>query len=136
MTNAALSAGDVLRSLTRYFQRHGAMVLHEVPLPNGRRADIMALLDQRRAEGLHVHVHQDCRVGPFKAHGKIMLIDGTHAVVGSLALTTLSIDFRREVAIQVTEPSAISDIQSLFTSIGVTAVESGSVPAAAGGASC
>lgn len=98
--------------------------------------DLMALLDQRRAEGLHVHVHQDCRVGPFKAHGKIMLIDGTHAVVGSLALTTLSIDFRREVAIQVTEPSAISDIQSLFTSIGVTAVESGSVPAAAGGASC
>lgn len=43
MTNAALSAGDLLRSLTRYFQRHGAMVLHEVPLPNGRRADLIAL---------------------------------------------------------------------------------------------
>lgn len=98
--------------------------------------DLMALLDQRRSEGLRVHVHQDCRVGTMKAHGKIMLVDGHRAVVGSLALTALSIDFRREVAIQVTEPSAIADIQSLFTSIGVTAVESGSVPAAAGGAQC
>lgn len=98
--------------------------------------DLMALLDQRRAEGVRVHVHQDCRVGPMKAHGKIMLVDGTRAVVGSLALTALSIDFRREVAIQVTEPSAIADIQSLFTSIGVTAVEPGDVPAPAGGAQC
>lgn len=39
----ALTAGDVLRSLTRYFHRQGAMVLHEVPLPNGRRADLIAL---------------------------------------------------------------------------------------------
>lgn len=98
--------------------------------------DLMALLEQRRAEGVHVHVHQDCRVGTMKAHGKIMLVDGTRAVVGSLALTALSIDFRREVAIQITEPSAIADIQSLFTSIGVTAADPGPVPAAAGGAPC
>ncbi|MFN7916371.1 MAG: phospholipase D-like domain-containing protein [Vicinamibacterales bacterium] len=98
--------------------------------------DLMALLDQRRADGVRVHVHQDCRVGTMKAHGKIMLVDGARAVVGSLALTALSIDFRREVAIQITEPSAIADIQSLFTSIGVTAAEPGSVPAAAGGAPC
>ena len=99
--------------------------------------DLLALLDERRAAGIDVRVHQDKRVGALKSHGKIMLIDGDRAVVGSLALTALSLDFRREVAIEVIEPSALSDIQSLFHSIGVTATDPGVVPAtAAGGASC
>jgi len=98
--------------------------------------DLRALLDERRAEGLHVHVHQDCRVGALKSHGKIMLIDGVRAVIGSLALTALSIDFRREVAIQVDEPSAVAAVTSLFASLGVTTAEPGQQPAAAGGASC
>jgi phosphatidylserine/phosphatidylglycerophosphate/cardiolipin synthase-like enzyme len=98
--------------------------------------DLLALLDEQRARGVAVHVHQDDRVGPFKSHGKIMLIDGTRAVVGSLALTALSLDFRREVAIEITHPAAVSDIHSLFQSIGVTATTPGTMPAAAGGASC
>ncbi len=66
-----------------------------------------------------------------------MLVDGERAVVGSLALTAMSLDFRREVAIEVTEPAAVCAIQALFHSIGVTAAAPGDVPAAAaGGASC
>lgn len=99
--------------------------------------DLLALLDERRAAGVAVHVHQHDRVGDLKSHGKIMLIDGTRAVVGSLALTAMSLDFRREVAIEITNPAAVSDVQALFRSIGVTVVEPGPVPAAAaGGASC
>ena len=99
--------------------------------------DLLALLDEQRAAGIAVHVHGDSRVGELKSHGKIMLIDGTRAFIGSLALTALSLDFRREVAIEVTHPAAVSDIQSLFRSIGVTTAEPGTVPAvAAGGASC
>jgi hypothetical protein len=99
--------------------------------------DLLALLDERRAAGISVRVHGEPRVGALKSHGKIMLIDDVRAVVGSLALTALSLDFRREVAIEITDPAAVSDIQSLFRSIGVTAAASGTVPAtAAGGASC
>jgi phosphatidylserine/phosphatidylglycerophosphate/cardiolipin synthase-like enzyme len=98
---------------------------------------ILGLLEERRAAGVAVHVHDTRRVGDLKVHGKIMLIDGERAVVGSLALTALSLDFRREVAIEVTEPSAVRTIQSLFQSLGVTATAPGDVPAtAAGGASC
>lgn len=98
--------------------------------------DIVALLGERRSAGVAVHVHRDARVGDLKVHGKIMLVDGIRAVVGSLALTAMSLDFRREVAIEVTEPAAVRAIQDLFHSIGVTADASGDVPAAAGGASC
>jgi phosphatidylserine/phosphatidylglycerophosphate/cardiolipin synthase-like enzyme len=98
---------------------------------------ILALLDERRAAGVVVHVHENRRVGDLKVHGKIMLVDGERAVIGSLALTALSLDFRREVAIELTEPAAVSEIQTLFQTLGVTATAPGGVPAAAaGGASC
>ena len=97
---------------------------------------ILGLLDERRAAGITVHVHAADRVGELKSHGKIMLIDGQRVVIGSLALTALSLDFRREVAIETTDPAVVSDIQSLFRTLGVTAAPSGVVPAAAGGASC
>ena len=57
--------------------------------------------------------------------------------VGFVVLAALSLDFRREVAIELTDPSAIDDIRSLFHSIGVTVVPASVSPAAAtGGASC
>lgn len=99
--------------------------------------DLLALLDEKRAAGVQVHVHGDTRVGALKSHGKIMLVDDTRAIVGSLALTALSLDFRREVAIEVVDPAAVASIQSLFDSLTVTAATPGTVPVtAAGGASC
>ncbi len=97
---------------------------------------LVALLNRRRAEGLKVDVFGEKRIGELKSHGKIMLIDDSRAVVGSLALTALSLDFRREVAVVLDEPSAVADIRALFQSIGAAAT-GGTVPAAtAGGASC
>jgi len=111
---------------------------HSIFLIDAKLSDpgILTLLEERRSAGVAVHVHHDVRVGDLKVHGKIMLVDGDRAIVGSLALTAMSLDFRREVAIEVTEPAAVSAIQALFQSIGVTATAPGDVPAAAGGASC
>ena len=53
-------------------------------------------------------------MGELKSHGKIMLIDGRTAVVGSLALAALSLEFRREVAITIDEPEAVSEIEQFF----------------------
>ena len=36
-------AGDVARGVTRLFCRHDLFAMCEVPLPNGRRADLMAI---------------------------------------------------------------------------------------------
>jgi phosphatidylserine/phosphatidylglycerophosphate/cardiolipin synthase-like enzyme len=79
--------------------------------------DLVDRLNKRRAEGLTVEVFGSKRLGALKSHGKIMLIDNRLAVVGSLALAALSIDFRREVAIIVEDPSAVADIQEVFRTI-------------------
>ncbi len=79
--------------------------------------DLIALLNARRAAGLAVDVFGTKRIGDLKSHGKIMLIDDRVAVVGSLALAALSLDFRREVAIIVDEPDAVAEVQRLFETI-------------------
>jgi cardiolipin synthase A/B len=79
--------------------------------------DLIDLLKRRRAEGIAVEMYSEKRIGPLKSHGKIMLIDDSTAIVGSLALAALSLDFRREVAIVVTEPPAVAEAVQLFAEI-------------------
>jgi phosphatidylserine/phosphatidylglycerophosphate/cardiolipin synthase-like enzyme len=79
---------------------------------------LIALLSARRSEGLAVEIHSQKDLGGVQSHGKMMLIDGTRAIVGSLALTALSLDFRREVAVRVDDPAAVAEIAALFRSLG------------------
>ena len=99
--------------------------------------DLVTLLNRRRAGGLTVEVFGSKRLGDLKSHGKIMLIDDSLAVVGSLALAALSLDFRREVAIVIDEASAVAEVAQLFRTIKAvpTAGRTGAA-AAAGGALC
>jgi hypothetical protein len=57
-------------------------------------------------------------------------------VVGSLALAALSLDFRREVAIVVDEPSAVADAVELFRTLREAALAGREAAGAAGGALC
>jgi len=75
--------------------------------------DLVTLLNARESAGLLVERFTSKQVGGLKSHGKIMLIDNRLAVVGSLALSALSLDFRREVAIVIDEPPAIADVKAL-----------------------
>jgi phosphatidylserine/phosphatidylglycerophosphate/cardiolipin synthase-like enzyme len=96
---------------------------------------LIDLLNTRRAQGLQVDIYGQKRLAGMRSHGKMMLVDGTRAVVGSLALTALSLDFRREVAVVVDEPTAVAEIDLLFRSIGAATGATGTAPAAtAGGA--
>jgi phosphatidylserine/phosphatidylglycerophosphate/cardiolipin synthase-like enzyme len=79
--------------------------------------DLVSVLNAKRAAGLTVEVFSSKRLGALKSHGKIMLIDDRIAVVGSLALAALSLDFRREVAIVVTEPAAVAEAAALFRAL-------------------
>jgi cardiolipin synthase len=79
--------------------------------------DLVSVLNARRAAGLTVEVLSSKRLGALKSHGKIMLIDDRVAVVGSLALAALSLDFRREVAIVVDEPAAVAVVAELFRAL-------------------
>jgi cardiolipin synthase A/B len=95
--------------------------------------DLIDLLKRRRAEGIAVEIYGEKRIGHLKSHGKIMLIDDSTAIVGSLALAALSLDFRREVAIAVTEPPAVAEAVELFAT--VNAARSAADAAASDGAS-
>ncbi len=79
--------------------------------------DLVERLNNRRAEGLTVEVFGSKRLGALKSHGKIMLLDDRIAVVGSLALAALSLDFRREVAIVVDDPAAVAEVRAVFRTI-------------------
>lgn len=79
--------------------------------------DLVTLLNARRATGLIVEVFASRRLGSLKSHGKLLLIDDRVAVVGSLALTAISLGFRREVAIKVDDPEAVAEMRQLFQTI-------------------
>jgi phosphatidylserine/phosphatidylglycerophosphate/cardiolipin synthase-like enzyme len=94
--------------------------------------DLVAMLNDKRARGLTVDLFSSKRLGDLKSHGKIMLIDDTKVVVGSLALAALSLDFRREVAIVVDEPSAVAEAVELFRGLAAAAADARAAAAAMG----
>ena len=85
--------------------------------------DLVSLLNAKRAAGMTVEVFSAKRLGDLKSHGKIMLLDDETVVVGSLALAALSLDFRREVAIVVTEATAVAEAAELFRTVREAAAE-------------
>lgn len=93
--------------------------------------DLVALLKTRRSEGVTVEVYDSKRIGEWKSHAKIMLIDEKRLVIGSLALAALSLDFRREIAIVVDEPAAVAEAVELFRTLNAAAAEAGTLPAGA-----
>ncbi len=92
--------------------------------------DLITLLKARRADGVTVEIADAKRFGRLKSHGKIMLLDDEIAVVGSLALAALSLNFRREIAITVDDPAAVREVGQLFETI--ASAEPAAIAAAAG----
>jgi cardiolipin synthase len=99
--------------------------------------DLVTLLKRRKADGVKVAIADAKRFGHLKSHGKIMLVDDEVAVVGSLSLAALSLNFRREVAITVDDPEAVREVGRLFETIAsaepAVTVAAGEAP---GGAPC
>jgi phosphatidylserine/phosphatidylglycerophosphate/cardiolipin synthase-like enzyme len=75
---------------------------------------LLTLLNARRAAGLRVEIFGSKRLGDLKSHGKILLVDDRIAVIGSIAFTPISLDFRREAAIIVEQQSAVGEVVRLF----------------------
>jgi cardiolipin synthase A/B len=75
---------------------------------------MLALIKSKKAAGLSVTVLGHSSVGGLVSHGKLILIDEEIAVIGSLALSALSLDFRREVAIVVRDRRAVMQLVDLF----------------------
>jgi len=79
--------------------------------------DLIALLRAKRTAGVNVEIVSAKRVAGLKSHGKLMVVDDKLVVVGSIALSAMSLDFRREVSIVVEDPAAVAEAAQLFASI-------------------
>lgn len=97
---------------------------------------ITELLNQRRGAGLRVDVYDGKRLCGLRSHGKVMLVDDTLAVVGGLSLNPMSLEFRREVAVTVTEPSAVAGVVNLFEAVAASEAAKVSTDVVDGGAAC
>jgi phosphatidylserine/phosphatidylglycerophosphate/cardiolipin synthase-like enzyme len=85
----------------------------------------VGLLRERRGEGIIVTVLGKQPMRGIEPHGKMMIIDEARAVLGSTALSTLSLDFRREVSVVVHDPALVKQLnvsyQELAAMAGVAA---------------
>jgi phosphatidylserine/phosphatidylglycerophosphate/cardiolipin synthase-like enzyme len=75
---------------------------------------ILDLLKAKRAAGVAVKVLAREKMGALVPHGKMILVDGKVGVMGSMSLSALSLDFRREVAVVVRDPEVVGEMTRVF----------------------
>jgi len=83
--------------------------------------DLVGLLRERRTEGITVSVIGRHPMGPIEPHGKMMIVDEERAVLGSTALSTLSLDFRREVSIVIHDPALVKQLNNAYQQLSARA---------------
>ena len=75
---------------------------------------ILDVLRAKREAGVLVKVLGRGQIGSYGPHGKMMLIDESIGVIGSLSLSALSLDFRREVAVIVRHRNCVNRMNEVF----------------------
>ena len=75
---------------------------------------IVARLKAKGAAGVEVSLLSRGNLHGMTPHGKLLIIDGVTAVIGSVSLSALSLDFRREVAIIVDDARCVGRLNALF----------------------
>jgi phosphatidylserine/phosphatidylglycerophosphate/cardiolipin synthase-like enzyme len=75
---------------------------------------ILDLLKAKRAAGVSVEVLGREGLRRYVPHGKMVLVDGKVGVLGSLSLSALSLDFRREVAVVVRDRACLRQMDEVF----------------------
>jgi phosphatidylserine/phosphatidylglycerophosphate/cardiolipin synthase-like enzyme len=74
-------------------------------------------LAERGKAGVRVTCYDADRVGPFAAHGKLIVVDGRTAVVGSLSLSPVHLAFRREISLITTDPGVLTSLNGFLSTL-------------------
>jgi phosphatidylserine/phosphatidylglycerophosphate/cardiolipin synthase-like enzyme len=78
---------------------------------------IRRVLAQRRAAGVRVRCRGRRAVGDFVPHGKLIVVDGQAAVLGSPSLSAVHLGFRRELAISTTDGRVIKALTAFLAGL-------------------
>jgi phosphatidylserine/phosphatidylglycerophosphate/cardiolipin synthase-like enzyme len=92
---------------------------------------MLALLDRRSAAGVRVEIRGAKEVGSFVPHGKLLMIDDSLAVIGSISLSTLALEFRRELAVVTRDRASLATLDQFWRSLPEMATPGGA-PAVSG----
>lgn len=77
---------------------------------------MLLLLRKREAEGIHVDIRRRSDLGPLVAHGKLLMDDHT-AALGRISLSTLALEFRRELAVVVRDRPSLDALEGFWSSL-------------------
>ena len=78
---------------------------------------MLLLLKKREAEGIQLDIRGRSGLGSLVAHGKLMMIDDEAAAVGSISLSTLALEFRRELAVVTRDRSSLDTLNRFWDSL-------------------
>jgi len=81
---------------------------------------ILGLLAEKQRQGVSLQVLGNGPMDGLMSHGRMTLIDGKTAIIGSIHLSSSSLDSRREVAIVIEGPSLVSELYEYFESLART----------------
>ena len=93
---------------------------HTITLVDPKVTDpaMLALLKAKKADGVAVRILGRGPIGGLDAHGKLLIVDNSTAVIGSVSLSALSLEFRREVAIRIDDPRAVRKLSAFVRTQG------------------
>ena len=93
---------------------------HTITLVDPKVTDpaMLALLKAKKADGVAVRILGRGPIGGLDAHGKLLIVDNSTAVIGSVSLSALSLEFRREVAIRIDDPRAVRKLSAFVRTHG------------------
>ena len=94
-------------------------------------AAMLALLKRRAAAGLRVEIRGPAGVGTLVPHGKMLVIDDSVAVIGSISLSMLALEFRRELAVVTRDRASLATLDQFWQSLPALAT-AGDVPGVSG----
>ena len=63
-------------------------------------------------------------IGPLVPHGKLIIVDEPRALLGSMAMSALSLDFRREVSIVTETPAVVRALNCFYQELSARAGQS------------
>jgi len=86
---------------------------------------IVAMLRDRQSAGVSVQVLGLGAVAGLVSHGKMMLVDGESAAIGSISLSPPSLNMRREVAAVIRDPGNVERLARFFEERGAPGLGAG-----------
>jgi cardiolipin synthase A/B len=103
------AAAPAVQALLGDARRHIRILDHKLDDPRVKR-----LLRQKARAGVRVDHLATRIVGRRDAHGKMTIVDGRVALVGSLALSATSLGLHRELSLLVHDPAAVRRLEAFF----------------------